>query len=98
VSQPPPCDQDVFKNGTPIFCATTGPTGGCHLFEAWIVKIREASKQQVDWHYSGGRAQVLYIGDADAIRTAVEAEPLPKDCEILGWFNPGEGLYRANHE
>ncbi len=62
-------------------------------FETWVVALREASGQRIDWHYSGGRAQVLYIGDRRAIIDAIESNPCP--AKILCWLGEGEELYRA---
>jgi hypothetical protein len=94
MDNPPPCEPDIFKNGTPVAWATTGPTGGNRLFESWIVRVRAASGQPVDWHYSGGRAQVLALGNLDAVRQAMNTEPLPTMVELF-FFGAGEGLYRA---
>lgn len=98
---PPPCDAEVFRHGAPLLAADTwtnalvpdGPEPRATGFEEWVRRIRSASGQRVDWHYSGGRAQVLFLGDREAIVRAIEADPSP--AQILCWFGPGEaGLYR----
>ena len=73
----PPCDENVFKNGSPIFLASTGPTGGALIFEEWVVAAREVCQQPLDWHYSGGIAQVLFLGDRAAVVDALQSRPLP---------------------
>lgn len=90
------CDRDVFKNGTPLLAATTGPVGGAALFETWVQRVAKDSGQCVDWHYSGGIAQVLVLGDVDAaLRAAVALRNgLPANCEIIRWLVGEPGLYR----
>lgn len=101
---PPPCDREIFESGTPLLWADTWTratwtdsnmdpeppraTG----FEEWVVRIREASGARIDWHYSGGRAQVLYLGDLAPILAAIEAYPCPASHQ---YFEAGQGLYRA---
>lgn len=90
------CDSDVFKNGTPLLAADTGPVGGAKIFEVWVQEVARKSGQRVDWHYSGGIAQVLVLGDLAAARTAAESIPLPEQMAILQWFgDDSAGLYRA---
>lgn len=88
------CDSNIFRHGTPLCAVDTGPVGGADRFETYIEGIREATGSQVDWHYSGGRAQVLVLGDPEPVRKAIALTPLPEDQTFLKWFNPGEGLYR----
>ncbi len=94
--QPPtPCDQDVFKNGKPLLWADTGAVGGANIFEDWILKIRKRSGQQIDWHYSGGVAQVLYLGDLDKINEAIQTVPHPNQITVMRWCqSTDQGLYR----
>jgi hypothetical protein len=52
------CDGNVFKNGHSI-----ATLDACmHRAETFVIAVREKSGQQVDWHYSCGRANVLYLG------------------------------------
>jgi hypothetical protein len=57
--------------------------------------VAKKSGQRVDWHYSGGRAHVLVLGDhAKALEVAKEMASDP-EVHILRWFeHEGEGLYR----
>jgi hypothetical protein len=91
------CDAEVFQKGQPLLMATTGEVGGNKLFESWVQKVAKASGQRVDWHYSGGIAQVLVLGDWQKARDAavdLESE-LPEDQQIMRWFDSGDsGLYR----
>ena len=89
MSDLPPCDREMFISGDALLWADTwtrADWGGPGLdpeppraagFEAWIVKIREVSGARVDWHYTGGRAQVLYLGDVVPILAAIAAHPCP---------------------
>jgi hypothetical protein len=62
------CDQDVFKSGKGI-CVLDA----CMVrAEEWVQAVAKESGQKVDWHYSGGRANVLFIGDYDKVLAAVE--------------------------
>jgi hypothetical protein len=92
---PTPCADAIFRDGTPILAADTGPVGGNHIFEAWVRVVAKTSGQPVDWHYSGGRAQVLALGDLDAVRSAARNINVPDGITILRWFGEGEGLYRS---
>lgn len=91
MSAPTPCNDDIFKNGTSVMTADTGPTGGCHIFEEWVVAVAKKSGQPVDWHYSGGIAQVLALGDLEAVRVAMEEVPVPASITLWG----GGARYRA---
>jgi hypothetical protein len=92
------CDGEVFENGVPLLLADTGPVGGSALFEKWVQDLANESGQRVDWHYSGGVAQVLVLGDyVKALAEAMVAEAgLPAGIRIMRWCGPAErGLYRA---
>lgn len=60
---PPPCDSEILRIGVPVAIIVDGNS---RTTNAWILKIRQCTHVHVDWHYSGGRAQVLMIGDAAA--------------------------------
>lgn len=104
MSDLPPCDREIFENGTALLWADTWTRAGwgdddadplpprAAGFEAWIVKIREVSGGRIDWHYSGGRAQVLYLGDVAPIFAAIEAHPCPAE---MRFFEEGQELLRA---
>lgn len=65
---PPPCDQDVYTKGTTIFVTDTIRSFN---IEPWVQKIAAKSGQRVDWHWSGGRAIVLALGDIEKAREAL---------------------------
>lgn len=90
---PPPCDREVYQRGEPVAILDAASNDA----EQFVKAIARLASAKVDWHYSGGRAQVLFLGDADA-RTRVEAaldtlEPTLKGT-ILKRITDGIGLYR----
>lgn len=89
------CDPEIFRKGEPLFCADTGSCGA-KRFEEYIVHIRQMTGCKIDWHYSGGRAQVLFIGSG-IDRKHLMDRILGAECpaRILCWFGPGDaGLHR----
>ena len=72
--------RDVFKTGKGI-CVLDA----CMVrAEEWVQAVAMESGQRVDWHYSGGRANVLFIGDYDKVFAAVEKlKPLLKETPPL---------------
>ncbi len=102
-----PCDQDVFKNGQSLLAID----GWAKDIEPWVQRVAAHSGQAVDWHYSGGVAHVLVLGDfakamasVDALASELvwvdSAEPRFQGSERrnprMRRFEAGaEGLYRA---
>lgn len=90
------CDREIFENGAPLLLADTGPVGGAKKFEVWVQELARLSGQRVDWHYSCGIAQVLFIGCRDKLVNTAKNLPLPEDCRIMRWCeDTSSGLYRA---
>jgi hypothetical protein len=99
------CNEKVFRDGKGI-CVFHA---GSKVTEAWVRSVAKASGQRVDWHYSGGMANVLYLGDYEKVRGAVE-ELLPKlhaasknDSGYEAWLfrilpPEAHGLYRQGDE
>ena len=108
------CDGDIFRRGVPVLVVYTGPQGGAAIFETWVKGQSDAIiggepacaaghlTRVVDWHYSGGRAQVIVHADSnvDAVRAYLASKiansGLPKGMSVLAWLSRGESLYRAN--
>ena len=91
-STPPPCNQEVFSKGKSLLAADTS---GCRAvgFEPWVQEVAKKSGQPVDWHYSGGVAHVLYLGDREKVIEAAKSIPCP--ANIMRWFEETDpGLYR----
>jgi len=86
-----PCDKDIFKNGLGVCALDARPEAA----EEWVQAVAKKSGQKVDWHYSGGRANVLYLGDYDKVREAVEELENKLNGRILSIFpRESRGLYR----
>jgi len=65
---PPDCDPEIFKHGQPVLAMV----GSSNAIERWVKAVAEKANARVDWHYSGGIAQVLHLGNKES-RRRVEA-------------------------
>lgn len=91
----PPCDDDIFKNGHSVCQLYTEAPGSARL-ETFVQAVAKQSAQRVDWHFSGGIANVLYIGDecrvVDAIQLLLPGHPT---IRFMQWTGRGStGPYR----
>ena len=87
----PMCDDDIFANGVGL-CVLDARS---HAAETWVKSVAEKSGQRVDWHYSGGWANVLVLGDhAVALATARELSST-LDGRVMSFSEDGRALYRA---
>lgn len=92
VPLPAPCDQEVFTKGRSL-CALDARSVPA---EAWVQAVARLSNQQVDWHYSGGIAHVLVLGDFDRAMAAVNALESELEGRIVRRYGKEDaGLYRA---
>lgn len=64
----PRCSQDLYLHGEHIMTIADVPS---EKIEEWVVKVRKESKQKVDWHFVGGRACVLYLGNKGRVVQAI---------------------------
>lgn len=85
------CNQEIFTKGKPLLLADTYECSAAG-FEVWIQNLAKQSGQKIDWHYSGGIAQVLFIGDRDKIFETMKTIKCP--AIIMRIIESGEGLYR----
>lgn len=76
------CDREIFDKGVSLLAID----GWAKDIEPWVKKVAVRSGQRVDWHYSGGIAHVLVLGDFNRAMAAVnelESEllsvPVPED-------------------
>jgi hypothetical protein len=67
---PIPCDQEIYDRGEPV-CMTHSISS--NRMEAFVRSVAVSTGQRVDWHFMGGRAVVLVIGDADKVRASIGA-------------------------
>jgi len=66
---PPPCDPEIFQNGTTV-CVLYAPSNAA---ERWVQSVAKKANARVDWHYFGGRANVLHLGDTESRQRVLEA-------------------------
>jgi hypothetical protein len=66
---PPSCDPDIFKKGEGV-CVLDGSS---NAVERWVKAVAAKANAKVDWHYSGGRANVLHLGDAESRQRVLNA-------------------------
>lgn len=56
---PPPCDPEIFQKGDCV-CEIMGSS---NAVERWVKLVAQTANAKVDWHYAGGVAIVLHLGD-----------------------------------
>lgn len=61
------CDPVIYKQGQRVFLTHTIPSV---KIEKWIKQVAAQSGQPVDWHYVGGRAVILALGDLSKVYAA----------------------------
>lgn len=93
---PAPCNQDIFHKGESIAILD----GRSNAVEKWVRKVAKRAKSLVDWHYSGGVAQVLHLGDLESRRRVEKAiinMPETHDVRVMQRLPIGSsGLYRKD--
>ena len=62
------CDAEVAESGTLLLTLY----GWAKDIEPWVQKVAARSGQKVDWHYQGGVAHILVLGDPAAAIAAVD--------------------------
>lgn len=86
------CDAEVFKHGQSLVALNARSMPA----EEWVQEVAKRSGQRVDWHYSGGVAHVLVLGDHAKALEAAQAMPPCDGVRVLRWFGPQDGgLYRS---
>jgi len=89
---PPPCDPAIFKKGKGV-CIVDGSS---NAVERWVRRVAEKAKTKVDWHYSGGRANVLHLGNKASRQRVLEViEELEHELDGRILSIDGPTLYRA---
>jgi hypothetical protein len=92
---PPPCNRKILKKGRGV-CVLDGSS---NAIETWVRAVAMKADAQVDWHYSGGRANVLHLGDDESRQRVLNVIEELKD-ELNGCILSvgGPALYRAGDE
>ena len=87
-----PCDEKIFKKGSSVALLDARSNQA----EAWVRKVADRSGQKVDWHYSGGIANVLFLGDREQVIKAIESMPEQADVRVMRIYHEqADGPYRA---
>lgn len=90
---PQPCNPEVFKNGKGV-CVLSGNS---NAIEDWVRKVAGKARANVDWHFSGGRANVLHLGDDESRKRVLNViDELAGELEGQILSVGGPALYRAN--
>ncbi len=94
---PASCNPEIFKKGKGV-CVVVGSS---NAVERWVRSVAKKANAKVDWHYSGGRANVLHLGD-EASRQRVLNAISKLEGELKGRILisvvGGPALYRAGDE
>lgn len=62
------CNSEIFSKGHSV-----ATLDACrHRAEDWVQQASRLSGQPMDWHYSGGIANILYLGDYEKVAGAVQ--------------------------
>lgn len=92
---PAPCNPDIFKRGQGV-CILDGSS---NAVENWVQKVAKTANAQVDWHYSGGRANVLHLGDDESRQRVLQAiNDLASELDGTILSANGPALYRNGIE
>lgn len=54
------CDPEIYEHGVTVCMLAGAPA---EVIEGMVRRMARDSGQRMDWHYIGGRANVLVIGD-----------------------------------
>jgi hypothetical protein len=74
------CDDEVFKNGEHVFLTHSLSS---EVIEGWVKAIAKDCGQKVDWHWAGGRASILTLGDPKKTRASIKK--LRETHDIAMW-------------
>lgn len=92
---PAPCNPEIFKNGQGV-CVLDGSS---NAVERWVQKVAKTANAQVDWHYSGGCANVLHLGDVESRQRVLQViNDLEGELDGTILSIDGPALYRNGVE
>src|SRR3989339_1068661 len=91
---PPPCDPEIVAKGEPVALLYGTP----NAVERWVKSVAELANARVDWHYTGGIAEVLHLGDLESrrrVHNAIFTTRLTLEGTLIRELPYGStGLYR----
>lgn len=94
VSIPDSCQEDIFNNGHTVFVLSGWEKD---KIEEWVKEVASHSGEKVDWHYSGGKANILGLGDLEKIRNTIK-EMLPAlNKQINEFYKKKEGFFQSTN-
>lgn len=72
-----PCDKKIFKKGVTVAAVY----GASEDIEAWVAELRLKTGLPTDWHYAGGRGQVLMLlkKEKDLVKVREAMPQMPRD-------------------
>lgn len=71
------CDSEIYKNGESVgFIAASSP----EVIEAIVNDIRKDTGELIDWHYFGGRANILTTGNAELVKRSLKIKSSSDSC------------------
>ena len=92
---PTPCNPEIYRDGEPVVLLNAA----ANATERWVRAVAKKANARVDWHYSGGVAQVLHLGDDESrgrVETAIVELEDSLDGRILRRLTADVvGLYRS---
>lgn len=83
---PEPCRNDIYENGQTV-CIVYGQS---NAIERWVKGIASDASALVDWHYFGGRGNVLHLGDAESrgrVLEAIRRNPPQEPVDMLQTYS-----------
>lgn len=69
---PTPCRDELLDHGEHLFTLD----GSSNAVETWVRALATWSGAKLDWHYVGGRACVLFLGDGAARQRVITCAEL----------------------
>lgn len=96
---PPPCSEEIYSRGTCVFRTHSIPS---NAMEGWVKQVAAKSGQPVDWHFAGGQARVLALGDLNRVAEAIqelmpEHDRLRREESVKLWASLGMKPPGENH-
>lgn len=98
-----PCDPRIFKEGVSVAAVhadgfSSDGKGGSIEIERWVRSVAERANASLDWHYSGGIGNVLFLGtaeDRERVEWALDDLTPTLAGRVMRRYAPGDaGLYR----
>ncbi len=91
---PAPCNPEIFQKGESVAALDAMSNAA----ERWVRAVAAKAKARVDWHYSGGIANVLHLGDEESrkrVEAAIDELASTLDGRIMKRYQASEpGRYR----